>query len=394
MKQYAFYLILLCIFIGCKTQNSPVVTTELEADTSVVIDISGLYTDSAHGFIDNYVSQLKLICLETTDSSIISGIDEVVSSSELIFIRDSYNGGGVAIFDTDGKFIKRLPNGPAPFEIGSAGSIFFDNISNLLYLYDKANDKVMKFSRNGDFLSYHYSNEFPLAIAARGDRLFFAERSSRNNELFFDIVVADTTVNILERWSLGKLFLKREGLNRFFHTFFDGITVNIPWNYTILNFADGKWTKDIIVDNNSVLNVTDCNNSFELQSMLNESQMFFKGVSFYSNSWWMYRFYGKRFARTMLLNTKTGEKWFAEPLPHSLFNLITIYGVEDTEENNFIGVIDPAYMTSLTPDSDFCWDGSNPNNLLSSEDIDKLKSIQPDDNPVIVTFKLKSDLNR
>lgn len=394
MKQYAFYLILLCIFIGCKTQNSPVVTTEFEADTSVVIDISGLYTDSAHGFIDNYVSQLNLICLETTDSSIISDIEEVVSSSEFIYIRDSYNGGGVAIFDVDGKFIKRLPNGPAPSEIGRAGSIFFDNISNLLYVYDRANDKIMKFSSDGVFLSYHYSNEFPLGIAARGDRLFFAERSTRNNEFFFDIVVADTAANILERWSLGKLFLKREGLNRFFHTFFDGITVNIPWNYTILKFADGIWTKDIIVDNNWGLNMTDCNNSFELQSMMDESQMVFKGVGFYSNGWWLYRFYGKRFARIMLLNTKTGEKWFADPFLHSLFNLITIYGVQDTEENNFIGVIDPAYMTSLTPDSDFCWDGSNPNNLLSSEDIDKLKSIQPDDNPVIVTFKLKSDLNR
>jgi hypothetical protein len=148
----------------------------------------------------------------------------------------------------------------------------------------------------------------------------------------------------------------------------------------------------IINDDGLLLNLADVETSFDLKSQINDNQVVFKGVCFHSNGWWLYRFVGKSFGRSMLYNIKTGNKWFAEPFPHSFYNLIDLYGVQDSEEQNILGVVDPEYMINGSRNSDFGWDGSNMNGLISDEDMAKLKAVKPDDNPIIVLFKLKDDI--
>lgn len=66
------------------------------------------------------------------------------------------------------------------------------------------------------------------------------------------------------------------------------------------------------------------------------------------------------------------------------------FGVHDYNSNCLNGVIMPEEF--LYDKSEDAWDGSNPNNLISDEDMAKLKAVKPDDNPIIVLFKLKDDI--
>ncbi len=123
VEKFFYILVLCCFVISCNTRNTMTLATDVDAEISAVIDITDLYSDSTRKFVDNYIERMEVICLETNDSSIVYGVDEVVASQTHIYIRDFYKG-GVAIFDRDGRFVKRLPNGNAPFEIGRAGSFF------------------------------------------------------------------------------------------------------------------------------------------------------------------------------------------------------------------------------------------------------------------------------
>ena len=54
------------------------------------------------------------------------------------------------------------------------------------------------------------------------------------------------------------------------------------------------------------------------------------------------------------------------------------------QKNTLCGII-------LPEDIEDCWT-NNPNNLLSAKDIEILKNAKPDDNPIIVIYKLKDNL--
>ena len=374
---YAFWISI--IIISCNSQNSMIKAIDMDADTTIVVDITGLYSDSVRKYVDDYIDEMELVFLETNDSSIVYGVDEVVASSSYIYIRDAYRGGGVAIFDREGRFVRRLANGEAPFEIGKAGSIFYDNNSGLFYVYDKLSGKIMKYSSDGLLISYHYCEDLPLGISVKGDKIFMADIVLRDEQSFFDVVETDTALNKMQRLSLGELNVRKEGLNRFFHTYYDGITINNPWNYNIVNYVQGKWKKYILQDDNS----------HELKSQLRDEQVVFKGICYHSCDWWIYRFVGNSFGRSMFWNEKTGDKWFAKSVPHSFYNLIILYGVEDSDEQKLLGIVDVDYMVNGSQNPDFVWNGSNLNGLLSDKDIAKLRKVILDDNPIIVFFKLK-----
>ena len=57
----------------------------------------------------------------------------------------------------------------------------------------------------------------------------------------------------------------------------------------------------------------------------------------------------------------------------------------------FYGCISPERISEK---SEWNWNGINPNNLLSDEDMVTLKNAKEDDNPIIVIYKLKTDIKQ
>ena len=69
---------------------------------------------------------MKLILLETTDESLLDAIYKVIVTKSNIYIHDRLKGGGIAIFDNNGNFIKRISNGRGPGELVRLYDIDFD----------------------------------------------------------------------------------------------------------------------------------------------------------------------------------------------------------------------------------------------------------------------------
>ena len=76
----------------------------------------------------------------------------------------------------------------------------------------------------------------------------------------------------------------------------------------------------------------------------------------------------------------------------SLTMFMSIEDVYLDNDNWFVGIILPEKIVSYDIPKDYRWDGSNLNDKISDKDMEKLRAIKSDDNPMIVLYKLKSKI--
>jgi hypothetical protein len=93
-------------------------TTILEVETNdlITIDLNPFLKEQVFDFA-SLVKNVKLIPLETTDESLLGDIYKVLVTDSAIYIKDDFKGGGLVIFDREGKFVRRIPNGQGPGEL-------------------------------------------------------------------------------------------------------------------------------------------------------------------------------------------------------------------------------------------------------------------------------------
>ena len=92
-------ILVLCLFIGsCKDS----LTVNEEVDT---ITASIEQEDEISLF--DFVSQVRLIPLETTDSSLVAHITKIITSKDKIFIYDRIQN-QIFIFNREGQFISKI----------------------------------------------------------------------------------------------------------------------------------------------------------------------------------------------------------------------------------------------------------------------------------------------
>lgn len=381
MKYFCFILLLAISIASCNSGNS------LKNVGS--IEISGV-TGVEGCCLDNMIEEARVIALETNDSSIILNPEEIVVNSSNIYVRDGYQNGGVAIFDINGKFVRRLQNGPAPFEIGKARSIYYDETSDCLYVYDNSGMKIMKYTHDGIFVSSTTCEIYALSIAAHNGKMFFASIWNKGNSEL-EIIETDSLVNITNKTSLGKQAYPDEILMRYFYSKGDSILISKPWDNKIYCYFNGEYKYEELTDDNNTINYSNFDDSFSMIFSLDKEQIVFKGVHFCSNNWQLFSVYGNFYATFLFRNQNSGQLLLLKHSPNSLCNMIRIMTTQDAKEQNIVGMISPEHLVNSSDNPDLTWDGSNPNNLISPDDMEKLKNVKPDDNPIIVLFKLKDE---
>jgi hypothetical protein len=103
-----------------------------------------------HFDMNALIEDLKLIFLETTDDSLLDGIYNVLVTDSAIFVHDSFKGGGIVIFTSDGKFVKRISNGQGPGELIRLYCIAFDSKNKELIAFQHS--MLLFFSQKGEYL--------------------------------------------------------------------------------------------------------------------------------------------------------------------------------------------------------------------------------------------------
>lgn len=63
--------------------------------------------------LSDMIQTMVLIPLETTEESLLHSIRNIIVTDSSIFVHDERGGGGVVLFDRQGKFVKRIKTGKA-----------------------------------------------------------------------------------------------------------------------------------------------------------------------------------------------------------------------------------------------------------------------------------------
>jgi DNA-binding beta-propeller fold protein YncE len=98
----------------------------VQTDSIIKIDLNPFLKKNDVNFSE-MIKNITFTPLETTDASLVSEINDILVTDSNIYVRDSYQGGSVLIFDKEGKYLKRIERGQGPEEILSLNGIAFDD---------------------------------------------------------------------------------------------------------------------------------------------------------------------------------------------------------------------------------------------------------------------------
>jgi hypothetical protein len=165
MKKSLLILIILCVFAACnqsKTRTSRYTSEQIAAlqiDSTVILnaETDSLITIDLNPFLKkqlfdlgSLIKELKIIPLETTDESLLDDIYKILITETNIYIYDDFKGGGLAIFDKSGRFVKRISHGGGPGEIFRLWDVAYDMENNEILAYQQP--FLYHYSSNGEFI--------------------------------------------------------------------------------------------------------------------------------------------------------------------------------------------------------------------------------------------------
>ncbi len=163
MKKYLIVLAPL-LALGCMNQQpkahytkEEIATLQLnstkdltiETDSVIGIDLNPILKHETFDF-GSKVAEVKIVKLETTNESLLDEIRKVIITDSFIYIFDDFQGGGIVVFEKDGKFIKRIPNGRGPGELIRLYDIAFDSHNDRLIAYQHS--YLLYFNALGEFI--------------------------------------------------------------------------------------------------------------------------------------------------------------------------------------------------------------------------------------------------
>jgi hypothetical protein len=104
---------------------------------------------------------LSYIKLETTDSSLIGGIEKIRFYSNYIYVFDKENTKALFVFDSTGKFLAKTKYGKGPGECQIPRDFIIDQNSQSIFLWDQGSRNMLEYDLKLNYLrSYHYKDLF------------------------------------------------------------------------------------------------------------------------------------------------------------------------------------------------------------------------------------------
>jgi len=157
MKQTLFLLIF-AVLVSCIRKNNAVMICK--HGEAMVIQMNSPKIDfEALAFSDFEISHY-IVQLQTSPSTLIGQIDEVLAIDNFLFILDSRVSNKVFQFDRKGSFIQIIGKyGYGPGEYIQPEDISYDSSNGLLIVFEKKQRKVIAYSLEGVFI-YEKSLKF------------------------------------------------------------------------------------------------------------------------------------------------------------------------------------------------------------------------------------------
>gem|GEM_PF-5057403 len=370
--------------------NEAVEYASIVDSNAIVINLEDVL-DNELCIISDLAYDVKIIPLETTESSIVGDIEQLVFGNQFVYLLDRINN-NVLIFDINGSFVKNIARGSGPGEVDRVIDIMFNKYDNHLYIYHHSGINV--YSEDGTFWGYKPFLSLVTDIMPTNHGGYLAVASEMQNGSgkysFYEI---DSTFDIKRylivdpvfkpEWGIShyiqysaennqELLISRPFDNRIFSYHSDDNSIHIKYNFDFGSKA---------LDCSSMSNSIDYETLFKL--LEDNSKYSFSGSFFETDNYvCAYLRKGEIYISELFYNKHTtkircGYSRYVD-IPNSGF----VTGVYD---NHFVKVLTPE---SFCNDSVFLSRIKN-SSLIISEDKEKLLSSSFDDNPLLVCFKLK-----
>lgn len=126
-------------------------TKELKADISQVVSVNlNPFLKKKSFDFTSHVQKVHLVPLATTDESLISDIYKIVLADSMIYVFDDFKGGGIVIFNKEGKFVRRIKHGEGPGELYGLNDIAYDKDKQELLAYQSP--FLLSYTPAGDYI--------------------------------------------------------------------------------------------------------------------------------------------------------------------------------------------------------------------------------------------------
>lgn len=271
------YLLFFIIFLSCSKDKGMIIIDKTVVNNSIK---SEKITSIEEQLIDTTIfKNYDVIPLETTNESLFRQIDRICKYTDRIYIFDkSLN--KMIIFDDKGKYLNQIHNiGQGPKEYNSAIDFCIDETNNDLILLCDRPYKVMRFSREGEFINEKTFLGLKTAITMDSG-YFFCESSDSQSK--YDIDCLDKNFNLVYSrlsklknvtnscYSNGKSLVKSKNINysrRFDSSIYclsnDSIVKKYEFDFgkykapiDLANENDCKKFFDAIRENNYIFSIT------------------------------------------------------------------------------------------------------------------------------------------
>jgi len=402
--QKNIYLVFIILIFSCSNQQKKsnytleqIASLHLDSteiltvvsDSAITIDINPFLGDKSFDF-SSLVKEIKFVPLETIDESLVSDIYKVIVTDSSIYIMDNYKGAGLIIFDSKGKFIKRIKQGQGPQELLRLYDIAFDPANNELIAYQHS--FLVYFTANGEFirkkrLPFGFYN---FAVMSNGYIYKVLEQQNNHLEKFnpFSLLVSDTSFSI----KYAALPKKESDVNLVGYNYLypcndSSITVTQHYNDTIYSYN---------ILNNNILKakyVMNYSNKKLPDEYLEGSMQQFDDAT-KNNDYYYYL--GKYFETDnhniiFIENNMRGQTviYRDKKSGNTVGGNNAIYNIDEIPPVAFpVSVFGNYFVSSVLPDNNMYNLLSN-SSVILDEDKLKLRGLSEDDNPVLVLYTLK-----
>ncbi len=396
-------IIILVVFlfpiISC--QHVDYVAIDSKSDNCKVLELDPVFEQYDFAIAD-VVDTMKVIALETNSESIISRIRFMKMLGEYIYIYDNYQDGNIAIFDVNGKFIRRLAYGNGP---GEVYVYTFDVNEHYLYTYQY--EKVNKYTLAGEFIESYpvleMYNKIFHSIKAVDDGFLLSVYPCNSQSHKYEIFYTDKDFKLKNVFVFDHSVVGY-GLSNDFKVLHNEIVFFPPMINTVY-FFDGELFKPLYELNypknaNLFKSNPDCSGSgldFFRKHCI--SRKFFpEGKIYQSHNIIFFTFLDFGEITHVYLDTKSGN--FRSGVSHLSSDTPVWplkYGVvECTYNDYFVQTLTPADYLTVRSGLHYDVEGNHLEESvsqlrhISDEDKKKILNAKDDDNPLIIMYKLKS----
>ena len=390
-----------CLFsvIGC--QNIDYIAIDTKSDNCKVLDLDPVFNQYVFS-IKDIVDTIKVVALETTPASILSNIDLIKMQGEYIVVKDSYQNGNIAIFDNAGKFVCRLPHGNGPGEINTVLSFDIDEHC----IYTLQYEKVNKYSFNGEFTGSYpiveMHNMYFDGIKAIEGGFLLSVRPYNSKLRKYEVLHVDSDFKKKNLFVFDHNFVGYSGREDFMMLqnkviFFPAMS-NTIYQYEGNNFKP-LYTLKYPNHANTFETNPDCsggNSSNFLEKHCIDNKFFPDGRIFQSSSVFFLPFLDGRKLFRVFLDIKSG-KFRSGIYINNIKEDVSVwilsnFRIEYTFNDYLVQILPTEYYLHETSSfgGNHLEESVSKLRHISDEDKKKILNAKPDDNPLIIMYKLKS----